>query len=173
MARPILNAARTITLLAAAFCLTCGTASSTAPKYPKRGPGCELNVYHTAVPDVPAWDDLGIAEAGCHVSLSLSQCLQNLKAEACRMGGDLLYNVPLQPLRPQDQVMLFRGQVAHTRKGVPERHDRHKDDDGDDENKNTANKVEEPEPEAPPPASPEEAAQPVVPLTGPAAPKGP
>ena len=162
--------ARAMALLGAVFGLTCSTAPPPTTKYPRRGPGCELNVYHTAVPDVPAWDDLGIAEAGCHVSLSLSQCIQNLKAEACRMGGDLLYNVPLKPLRPQDQVMIFRGQVAHTRKGIPERHDRHKDEDA---NQNGASNLEEPEPEPPAPASPEEAAQPVVPLTGPAAPKAP
>jgi hypothetical protein len=125
-------------------------------------------VYHTAVPDVPAWDDLGIAEAGCHVSLSLSQCMQNLKAEACRLGGDLLYNVPLKPLRPTDQVMLFRGQVAHTRKGLPERHTHHDDDD-----EGGAKAAHEPETEPPPAASPEESGQPVVPLTGPAAPKAP
>jgi hypothetical protein len=172
MARPILNAARAIAVLAATFCLTCSTAPPTATKYPRRGPGCELAIYHTSIPGVEAWDDLGIAEAGCHVSLSLSQCLQNLKAEACRMGGDLLYNVPLNPLRPQDQVMLFRGQVAHTRSGIPDKRDRHRDDDEEGENKSSSSAAKT-EAEPPPPASPEEAAQPVVPLTGPAAPKAP
>ena len=156
---------------AAFFCLTCSTAPPPTVKYPRRGPGCELVVYHTSVPGVQAWDDLGIAEAGCHVSLSLSQCMQNLKAEACRMGGDLLYNVPLKPLRPQDQVMLFRGQVAHTRSGIPDKRDRHHDEE--DDNPGAPKKQPEPEPEPPPPASPEEAGQPVVPLTGPAAPKAP
>src|SRR6188474_2701989 len=105
MARPILNRTGAITLLGAALWLTCGTVAAPTGKYPRRGPGCELAVFHTSVPGVAAWDDLGIAEVACHVSLSVSQCMQNLKAEACRLGGDLLYNVPRKPLRPQDQVL--------------------------------------------------------------------
>ena len=166
-----MNCARAIGLLSATLCLACGTAPATTGKYPRRGPGCELAVYHTSVPGVTAWDDLGIAEVACHISLSVSQCMQNLKAEACRLGGDLLYNVPRKPLRPQDQVLLYRGQVAHTRVGVPSERDRHQDDDEDGANQRAPAADEEAE--APPPASLEEAAQPVVPLTGRAAPKVP
>jgi len=59
----------------------------------------------------------------------------------------MLYNVPRSPMRPSDQVMVLRGQVAHTRSGAPKR-----EDDAD----------------LPPPATAAESAQPVVPLTGPA-----
>jgi len=75
--------------------------------------------------------------------------------------------------------MLFRGQVAHTRSGFADQRERHKyqeeEDDNDKTAAGTAKKKAEPEPnpEPPPPASPEEAAQPVVPLTGPASPKAP
>jgi len=127
-------------------------AASTAPsgKYPRRGPGCEIALYHTAVPGAALWDDLGIAEVACHVNGSISQCLQRLKAEGCSMGGDMIYNVPREPMRPQDQVLVFRGQVAHSRPGNP-----HKDSE---------------EADLPPPASKEESNAPVVPLTGRAAP---
>jgi hypothetical protein len=119
-------------------------------RYPRRAPGCDLAVYHTAVPGVAAWDDIGVAEAHCNIGGAVADCMRSLKAEACRMGGDLLYNVPRTPRRPRYQVMQLIGQVAHTRargaKGSedekpPEKHD-----------------------DAPPPANAEEAAGPVVPL---------
>ncbi|MEO8215235.1 MAG: hypothetical protein ABI560_18695, partial [Myxococcales bacterium] len=113
-------------------------------RYPRRGAGCELAIYHTAVPGVPAWDDLGVAEVACHISDPAAECLRRLRNESCRMGGDIIYNVPHQPLRPRDQVLVYRGQVAHSRAGAAST----KTEDAD----------------LPPPASPDESAGPVVPL---------
>ncbi|MBC8133831.1 MAG: hypothetical protein H7X95_12675 [Deltaproteobacteria bacterium] len=112
-------------------------------RYPRRGAGCELAIYYTAVPGVPAWDDLGIAEITCHINDSVAECLRRMRNEACRMGGDIIYNVPRKPLRPASQLMVYRAQVAHTRVGLPK-----KAEDAD----------------MPPPASAEESAGPVVPL---------
>jgi hypothetical protein len=56
-----------------------------------------------------------VAEAACNINESTSECVRLLRAEACRMGGDIVYNVPRKPLRPRDQVLLYRGQVAHSR----------------------------------------------------------
>src|SRR5690242_1239027 len=103
MERPVLR--RPILVLGVTLALhgCAGTpATTTTAKYPRRGPGCEIALYHTAVPGAAVWDDLGVAEIACHVSSSLAQCLQLLKAEGCRMGGDMIYNVPREPLRPQD-----------------------------------------------------------------------
>jgi len=149
MERSFLSPLARAAVMALALC-GCAAAPVASSKYPRRGPGCEIALYRTAVPGAAAWDDLGIAEVACHVSSSLSQCMQLLKAEGCRMGGDMIYNIPREPLRPQDQVMVFRGQVAHTVTGMP-----HKESEDAD---------------LPPPASKEEAAAPVVPLTGRAAP---
>lgn len=133
--------------------LACATTEAPQDKYPRRPSGCEISLFYTAVPGAAAWDDLGIAEIACHVSTPISECLRMLRAEGCRLGGDMIYNIPRSPQRPQDQVMLFRGQVAHTRAGGPPK----REEDAD----------------LPAPASPVEAAGPVVPLTGPAAPKTP
>jgi len=134
--------------------LALGCASSGAPstRYPRRPSGCDIAVSYTAVPDVAAWDDLGVAEATCHVGGAVAECLRLLKAEACRMGGDILYNVPRKPLRPRDQLLQLRGQVAHTR-GPGSRSDEH-----------TEENPKQTDDGAPPPASPEEAAGPIVPL---------
>ena len=155
---PRIGPARRWSLAGAALvcaALSHGCASNEAApdaRYPRRAPGCELAIYHTPVPGVVAWDDLGVAEAYCNVGGAVADCMRSLKAEACRMGGDLLYNVPRTPRRPRYHVMQLIGQVAHTRsRGAagsehpdekpPEKHD-----------------------DAPPPASAEEAAAPVVPL---------
>jgi len=134
-------------LVAAAVALGLGCATAPAPvahKYPRRGPGCTLALYRTPVPGVAAWDDLGIAEVGCNINTSQSECLRRFYAEACRMGGDMIYTLPRRPMRPTDQAVIYRGQVAHS--------------------VGTAPKPEEKDPELPPPATAEEAAGPVVPL---------
>ena len=147
--------------------LACATSSSATPtepaaaassadgtvKYPPRRPGCELAIYYASVPGVPVWDDVGVAEVGCNIGVPLSQCVGALRAEACRMGGDILYDVPHEPMRPRDQVMVYRGHVAHTR--------------------NVPVPTKQEDKDLPPAASPEEAAGPVQPLTGPAAPSIP
>ena len=69
------------------------------------------------------------------------------------MGGDILYNVPHKPFRPRDQILLFRGQVAHTR-APGAKHERDSDDD----------RPKPKDEDTPPPASSEESAGPVVPL---------
>jgi hypothetical protein len=133
----------------------CASAGTPSTRYPRRAPGCDVAVYHTAVPEVATWDDLGVAEATCHIGGPLAECLRLLKADACRLGGDILYNVPRKPFRPRDQLMQLRGQVAHTRgpgatggeHGAHEDENSRQTDDG-----------------APPPATPEEAGGPIVPL---------
>jgi hypothetical protein len=64
---------------------------------------------------IAAWDDLGVAEVACHINISSAECISRLRAEACRMGGDILYNIPSSPLRPRDELVVYRAQVAHTR----------------------------------------------------------
>lgn len=114
-----------------AITLTCATTprSGNAAKYPPRPNGCKVRVFHTPAPDVKEWDDLGIAHVDCYLDVGAVQCLRKLKSEACRMGGDLLYDVPKKPLRPTDQGMVYTGHVAHARE-KPEDAGKESDDDG-------------------------------------------
>lgn len=134
-----------VSLAAGVFASSCAAPGANA-KYPPRRPGCQLSVYHASAPSVAAWDDIGPAEVGCHIDTSHSECLRRFYAEACRMGGDIVYNVPKRPLRPRDQVIMFSGQVAHTR--ARKAAEARKDEDG----------------ELPPPASEEESKGPIQPL---------
>jgi hypothetical protein len=98
-----------------AFAATCATSHNpNAGKYPPRPGGCKLRVFH-GLPDLKEWDDLGIAHVDCQLDLGRVQCLQRLKMEACRLGGDILYDVPQKPLRPTDQGMVYTGHVAHSK----------------------------------------------------------
>jgi hypothetical protein len=125
--------------IASSLVVACATGSTTAVKYPRRKPGCAIAIIHEAVPPVREWDDIGLVEVGCYLDEGPGTCLTRLKAEGCRMGGDMIYDVPKRPARPNERAIVYRGHVAHS--------------------KTTA----KPEPEEPAPAS-----GPVVPIAAPA-----
>lgn len=62
-----------------------------------------------------------MAEIGCYIDDGPSTCLQRLRAEGCRMGGDIIYDVPKRPSRPTERALVYRGHVAHSR--APDRAD--------------------------------------------------
>src|SRR5262249_44904477 len=93
--------------------VACSGSSARDPRYPRRPPGCALSVHH-GLPD-GAWDDIGVAKVDCYLDESEIACLGRLRSEACRMGGDILYNVPAKAARPVERGMVYRAQVAHTR----------------------------------------------------------
>jgi len=100
----------------AAVTVTCATSRNpNAAKYPPRGRRCHVSVYDTPAPGVKEWDDLGMARVECPLDVGRVQCMARLREEACRMGGDLLYDVPRRGSRPGEQAMVFMGHVAHTR----------------------------------------------------------
>jgi hypothetical protein len=129
-----------------AICATT-PANPNAAKYPPLPNGCKVRVFYSAVPEVKEWDDLGIASADCLLDVGAVQCLGRLRREACRMGGDLLYDVPKKPLRPTDQGMSYRGHVAHTRQQPEEK----------DKGQNSSNSDEQPDADSGP-------VEPLVPL---------
>ena len=89
------------------------------PRFPRRAPGCPLSVYNDLPPG--GWDDIGIVEVGCYLDESEIACLGRLRTEACRMGGDIIYNMPKKAHRPVERGMIYRAMVAHSRN--PKTHD--------------------------------------------------
>lgn len=138
--------------IAAGLLVACATRSPLAVKYPPLRPSCPLSIYHTDLPQVQDWDDLGKVEVICHIDDTDKTCFNRLHAEACRMGGDIIYHLPTKPWRPKEEALGYRALVAHRR--APQ------EKDAGPPNV---------DPMMPPPASPEESAGPVVPLTGPGA----
>lgn len=105
-----------VMVASSALALTCATSNDPMrAKYPPRGARCNVHVYNSPIPGVKEWDDLGVVRVDCPLDLGRVQCLRRLREEACRMGGDLLYDVPKKPARPSEQGMVYAGHVAHTR----------------------------------------------------------
>jgi hypothetical protein len=102
----------------AALTATCARGGTNSAKYPRRPAGCAIAVIHQSTPPVPEWDDLGLVEAGCYLDEGPGTCLQRLKAEGCRLGGDMIYDVPKRPMRPTERALVYRGHVAHTKTSV-------------------------------------------------------
>jgi hypothetical protein len=105
-------------VLACAIGALAACATTKDRRYPPRRPGCHLNVSYAASP-LASWDDIGVAQIGCYLDEGEGACLHRLKAEACRMGGDVLYAVPRVAARPGEREMTMRGRVAHTRADAP------------------------------------------------------
>ena len=99
-----------VAVLAIAF--ACSSKGRNA-RFPRRAPGCPLTVYN-GLP-AGAWDDIGVVEVGCYLDESEIACLGRLRTEACRMGGDIIYNVPKRAMRPLERGMIYRAMVAHSR----------------------------------------------------------
>jgi hypothetical protein len=143
-------------LLLVVLILACATgAGGPEAKYPPRHPGCGLHLVYADLPYLPGgWDDIGKLEVVCHIDDSERTCFNKMRNEACRMGGNIVYRLPRKVWRPSEYSIGYRAMVAHSRVvagnagagGAPA---------GE---------------EMPPPATAEEAAGPVVPLTGPGAP---
>ena len=141
--------------------LNCATTSPNpnAAKYPPRPNGCKVRVFHTPAPDVKEWDDLGVAHVDCYLDVGAVQCLKKLRMEACRMGGDLLYDVPKKPLRPTDQGMVYTGHVAH---------EKERPDDGgkdNDQGDAGAGELDQPEGQGAGPVQPVEPISPISPIS--------
>jgi hypothetical protein len=111
---------RSLFALVAVFAIALACSSKGRnPRFPRRAPGCPLTVYN-GLP-AGAWDDIGVVEVGCYLDESEIACLGRLRTEACRMGGDIIYNVPKKALRPMERGMIYRAMVAHSRD--PKTHD--------------------------------------------------
>ena len=108
-----------LALLAAVAC----AGSKSERRYPRRPPSCKLAIYHSPIPEVTLWDDIGVAEVGCYLDESEVACMHRLRVEACQMGGDMIYNVPKRALRPLERAMIYRGMVAHTREAPSKQDD--------------------------------------------------
>jgi hypothetical protein len=104
--------------LAALALATCSTGGTNRAKYPRRPAGCAIAVVHQSTPPVPEWDDLGMVEASCYLEEGPGTCLKRLKAEGCRMGGDIIYDVPKRPARPTERALMYRAHVAHSKTTV-------------------------------------------------------
>lgn len=107
-----------LVLASAAFAfvvLGCG-APEKAGRYPKRPEGCDVKVF----PESPAMptDNIGSVDAICGDDISDVACLQTLKDEVCKLGGDVAWGVADKPSVSLGKKKLS-GRAAHTKTAGP------------------------------------------------------
>lgn len=83
-------------------------------KYPKRPEGCDVQVFPES-PPMPT-DNIGPVTATCGDDIGNDACLRELKDQACKLGGDVVWGVADQPSVSLGKKKLA-GRAAHTKTG--------------------------------------------------------
>lgn len=85
-------------------------------RYPKRPEGCDVKVFNES-PNVPT-DNIGSVDAICGDDISNDACLQTLKDQVCKLGGDVVWGVSDAPSVSLGKKKLS-GRAAHTKTAGP------------------------------------------------------
>ena len=101
-------------LLATSLLAACGGGSKGDARYPERPKGCDVKLFHGKVVG-SAYDDIGRVDAICGTDLGVEACLTELKDQSCKLGGDIVYDVPSDPDKPSPDKVRYTGRVAHSR----------------------------------------------------------
>jgi hypothetical protein len=84
--------------LAAAFA-SCGGGPKTDPRYPARADNCDVKVFRGKVSGM-TYDDIGHVDSICGSDLGPQACLDELKRQTCKLGGDIVYAWPTRASLP-------------------------------------------------------------------------
>lgn len=98
--------------------VSCGGTKADS-RYPPRPLGCEVYVYKGPVPPSVGFDKIGGADVICAMGVSDADCARTLKDEACKLGGDMIYDIPAEPTHPAPDKVKWAVRVGHTK--VPAR----------------------------------------------------
>ena len=101
--------------IAALALVACG-APEKEGRYPKRPEGCAVQVFNES-PSMPT-DNIGSVDAICGEDISNDACLQTLKDQVCKLGGDVVWGVADAPSISLGKKKLS-GRAAHTKTAGP------------------------------------------------------
>jgi len=93
---------------------SCGGNAKIDPHYPPRPEGCDVKVFRGKVAGI-VYDDIGRVDSICSNDMGRDNCIVELKNQTCKLGGDIVYDVPDEPEKPAPDKMRYTGRVAHTR----------------------------------------------------------
>ncbi len=100
------------------FCLLCastlGCASLPPPKLPPKDAGCPVTVYRGALPQDVRATFLGDVVASCGKNDADSDCVRALQDEVCKLGGNVVYEVPKSPSQESDTLLRYTGRAGTT-----------------------------------------------------------
>ena len=106
---------RPVTLVPLVVLAAAGCADPPPPKMPAKAKGCEVTVYRGAVPEGVNVTPLGEVVSDCGKNDADSDCIRALQNEVCKLGGNVVYEVPNAP-EPVSDVMLRYEGIAGARK---------------------------------------------------------
>jgi hypothetical protein len=92
---------------------SCGSSKNDA-RYPSLPEGCHVELFRGKVTGL-VYDDIGRVDSICGMDIGNERCLLELKKQTCKLGGDIVYDVPDEPEKPSPDKMRYTGRVAHTR----------------------------------------------------------
>jgi hypothetical protein len=101
-------------IIAVVGLVSCGGGAKTDSRYPARPDGCDVKVFHGKVAGMQ-YDNIGHVDAICGSDLGDAACIAELKNQTCKLGGDIVYDVPDDPEKPSPDKVKFTGRAAHTR----------------------------------------------------------
>ncbi|WP_394823731.1 hypothetical protein [Pendulispora albinea] len=105
-----------VTLASAALAgagLGCGGShGAQTSQFPPREEGCAVELLQ----DAPARPtvNIGRVSASCDETVAEADCLRTLKDQACKLGGDIVWEVPTEPIRKNGR-QLWSGRAVHTK----------------------------------------------------------
>jgi hypothetical protein len=102
-----------LSFLFALLAASCGGAK-TDSRYPRLPEGCDVKVFRGKVSGI-VYDDIGRVDSICGNDIGNDPCLLELKKQTCKLGGDIVYEVPDEPEKPSPDKIRYTGRVAHTR----------------------------------------------------------
>lgn len=99
-------------------CLLCasalGCASLPPPNLPPKNAGCHVTVYRGALPEDVHATFLGDVTASCGKNDADSDCIRTLQDEVCKLGGNIVYEVPTSPSPESDTQLRYTGVAGTT-----------------------------------------------------------
>jgi hypothetical protein len=104
-----------VAIASALLACACG-APEKEGRYPKRPEGCDVKVF-TESPSMPT-DNIGSVDAICGEDINDAACLQTLKDQVCKLGGDVAWGVAEAPSVSLGKKKLS-GRAAHTKTAGP------------------------------------------------------
>lgn len=96
--------------LAVGVLLLAACGGGPASKYPARPAGCEVAVIRDGAPPYPT-ENIGPVSSSCSNLVSAEDCLRELQDQVCKLGGDVVWQVPDKP-RAQDERISWSGRAA-------------------------------------------------------------
>jgi hypothetical protein len=89
----------------------CGSPRPVDARFPPRPEGCPVQIFENT-PPMPT-ENLGTVRSRCATDVSHEDCLRELKDQACRLGGDVVWGVSDAPRVVGDKNE-WDGRAVHT-----------------------------------------------------------